>query len=145
MTAIRSANAIASDPVSFNPQPNITQDRYNLWIKYKDGKILALRNFYVKMMGKDTIADMRNLNTLSKNQFLWKFNMSLKKSGVLGRWAELTAKNLDEGDVPAWNSPYNVLGDVLSRRFGLSAAAIGGTASSAVFPKHAYHSMSLMA
>ena len=47
---------------------------------------------------------------------MWLLGGGLAGSGVYGNWTELTAATLDEGDVPALNNPFDVLGELVQKR-----------------------------
>jgi uncharacterized protein (DUF1501 family) len=61
---------------------------------------------------------------------IWLLGGGLAGSGVYGSWTELSDATLDEGDVPALNSPFDVLGELVNKRLG--------TSLSGVFPGHSY-------
>jgi uncharacterized protein (DUF1501 family) len=60
---------------------------------------------------------------------LWVLGGGLAQSGVYGKWNQLTDNALDDGDVPAWNNPFDVLGELVQKRLGvgsLSGVFLGG-------------------
>ena len=67
---------------------------------------------------------------------LWLLGGGLIGSGVYGRWQELTAAALDQGNVPGLNNPFDVLGELLQKR--LSAGSLR-----TVFPGHRLHPLGL--
>lgn len=61
---------------------------------------------------------------------MWVLGGGLRASGVYGRWDGLDATLLDSsGNVPGWNNPFDVLGELVTRR--LDAGSLSG-----VFPDH---------
>jgi uncharacterized protein (DUF1501 family) len=62
---------------------------------------------------------------------MWLLGGGLAGSQVYGKWTELSATTLDEGDVPAFNNPFNVLGELVQKRLGAGSL-------SAIFPGHSY-------
>jgi uncharacterized protein (DUF1501 family) len=62
---------------------------------------------------------------------MWLLGAGLRNSGVFGHWTRLAPSVLNLGDVPGWNSPFDVFGEVLQKRLGV------GTLSQ-IFPKHSY-------
>jgi uncharacterized protein (DUF1501 family) len=67
---------------------------------------------------------------------MWLLGGGLTGSGVYGRWQQLTAAALDQGNVPGLNNPFDVLGEVLQKR--LSAGSLR-----TVFPGHRPHPLGL--
>jgi uncharacterized protein (DUF1501 family) len=61
---------------------------------------------------------------------MWLLGGGLAGSGVYGKWSQLSAGVLDQGDVPAWNNPFDVLGELAQKRLGVGSL-------STVFPGHA--------
>ena len=59
----------------------------------------------------------------------WLLGGGLAGSGVYGKWTELSAGVLDQGDVPGWNDPFDVLGELAQKRLGAGSL-------SSVFPGH---------
>ena len=55
----------------------------------------------------------------------------LAGSGVYGKWTELSAGALDQGDLPAWNNPFDILGELAQKRLGAGSL-------SSVFPGHSF-------
>jgi uncharacterized protein (DUF1501 family) len=49
---------------------------------------------------------------------MWLLGGGLSRSGVYGKWSRLSAATLDNGDVPAWNNPFDVLGELVQKRLG---------------------------
>jgi uncharacterized protein (DUF1501 family) len=62
---------------------------------------------------------------------MWLLGGGLARSGVLGRWTQLSANTLDSGDVPGVNNPFDVLGELAQKRLGVGSL-------STVFPGHAF-------
>ena len=60
---------------------------------------------------------------------MWLLGGGLAGSGVYGKWSELSAGVLDQGDVPGWNDPFDVLGELAQKRLGAGSLA-------SVFPGH---------
>jgi uncharacterized protein (DUF1501 family) len=54
--------------------------------------------------------------------------------GVHGRWAKLSTATLPDGDVPGWNNPFDILGELAATRL-----RAGGL--SHVFPGHRVHAL----
>jgi uncharacterized protein (DUF1501 family) len=67
---------------------------------------------------------------------MWLLGGGLSSGGVHGRWRKLGVSTLDQGDVPGLNSPFDVLGEIVHKRLGLSTGSL-----KTVFPKHAYNSL----
>jgi len=61
---------------------------------------------------------------------MWLLGGGLAGSGVYGRWSQLTAASLDQGDLPGWNNPFDVLGELSQKRLGVGDL-------SGVFPGYA--------
>jgi uncharacterized protein (DUF1501 family) len=61
---------------------------------------------------------------------IWLLGGGLSGSGVFGKWSELSDATLDDGDVPAFNNPFDVLGELVNKRLGASLKN--------VFPDHDY-------
>jgi uncharacterized protein (DUF1501 family) len=61
---------------------------------------------------------------------IWLLGGGLAGSGVYGKWTELSDDTLDDGDVPALNNPFDVLGELVHKRLGTSLKS--------VFPDHDY-------
>src|SRR3954452_10916814 len=49
---------------------------------------------------------------------MWLLGGGLAASGVVGKWSKLSAATLDSGDVPGWNNPFDVLGELVQKRLG---------------------------
>jgi len=49
---------------------------------------------------------------------MWLLGGGLTGSGVFGHWEQLTGAALDDGDVPGWNNPFDVLGELVQKRLG---------------------------
>ncbi len=62
---------------------------------------------------------------------MWLLGGGLARSGVLGKWTQLTANTLDAGDVPGVNNPFDVLGELVQKRLGAGSL-------STVFPGHSF-------
>lgn len=62
---------------------------------------------------------------------MWLMGGGLTGSGVFGKWRQLNASTLDQGDVPGVNNPFDVLGELAQKR--LSAGTM-----STVFPGHSF-------
>ncbi|MDT4931875.1 MAG: hypothetical protein QOF92_4742 [Pseudonocardiales bacterium] len=60
---------------------------------------------------------------------IWLLGGGLTRSDVFGKWTQLTAATLDDGDVPGSNNPFDVLGELVQKRLG--AGSLTG-----VFPGH---------
>ena len=45
--------------------------------------------------------------------------LRLAGSGVYGQWLSLVLNVLDQGDVPALNSPFSVLAEIAQKRLGV--------------------------
>ena len=58
---------------------------------------------------------------------MWLLGGGLARSDVFGKWNQLSAAALDQGDVPGLNSPFDVLGELVQKR-------LDGGSLSAVFP-----------
>src|SRR4051794_5521233 len=67
---------------------------------------------------------------------MWLLGGGLKASGVFGNWTKLTAATLAGGDVPGWNNPFDVLGELAQKRLG--AGSLSG-----VFPGYTPSSLNL--
>jgi len=68
---------------------------------------------------------------------MWLLGGGLKHSGVYGRWHDLTSGRLDAGNIPGWNNPFDLLGEVARRRLGVGSL-------SKAFPGHHYKPLGLM-
>jgi uncharacterized protein (DUF1501 family) len=55
---------------------------------------------------------------------------------VHGQWTQLSDAVLDQGDVPGWNNPFDVLGEIVQKRLGVGSL-------STIFPGHAYAPLGL--
>jgi len=62
---------------------------------------------------------------------MWLLGGGLAGSAVYGKWTELSAGVLDAGDVPGWNNPFDVLGELAQKRLGAGSL-------SSVFPGHQF-------
>jgi uncharacterized protein (DUF1501 family) len=60
---------------------------------------------------------------------IWLLGGGLTRSDVFGKWMQLSAATLDDGDVPGSNNPFDVLGELVQKRLG--AGSLTG-----VFPGH---------
>jgi uncharacterized protein (DUF1501 family) len=60
---------------------------------------------------------------------MWLLGGGLVRSDVFGHWRALSSSTLDGGDVPGWNNPFDVLGELLQKRLG--AGSLSG-----VFPRY---------
>ena len=49
---------------------------------------------------------------------MWLLGGGLARSGVFGTWHGLAENVLDDGDVPGWNNPFDVLGELVQKRLG---------------------------
>ena len=67
---------------------------------------------------------------------MWLLGGGLARSGVLGKWRQLTANTLDAGDVPGVNNPFDVLGELVQKRLGAGSL-------STVFPGHSFAPLGL--
>ena len=67
---------------------------------------------------------------------MWLLGGGLAGSGVFGKWHQLSASTLDDGDVPGVNNPFDVLGELVQKR--LSAGSL-----STIFPGHSYAPLGL--
>jgi len=67
---------------------------------------------------------------------MWLLGGGLKASGVFGNWTKLSAATLAGGDVPGWNNPFDVLGELAQKRLG--AGSLSG-----VFPGYTPSSLNL--
>ena len=61
----------------------------------------------------------------------WILGGGLKSAGVFGRWNGVAPGVLDQGDVPAANNAFDVLGELLQSRLGIGSL-------STIFPNHSY-------
>jgi uncharacterized protein (DUF1501 family) len=52
---------------------------------------------------------------------MWLMGGGLARSGVFGKWTQLTSSVLDNGDVPGLNSPFDVLGELVQKRLGVGS------------------------
>jgi uncharacterized protein (DUF1501 family) len=62
---------------------------------------------------------------------MWILGGGLKSAGVFGQWNGVAPAALDQGDVPAANNAFDVLGELLQTRLGI------GTLST-IFPGHSF-------
>jgi len=62
---------------------------------------------------------------------MWLLGGGLKSAGVFGRWNGVAPGVLDQGDVPAANNAFDVLGELLQTRLGIGSL-------STIFPNHTY-------
>ena len=60
---------------------------------------------------------------------MWLLGGGLAGSDVYGKWNQLSASTLDQGNVPGLNNPFDVLGEVVQKRLGVGSL-------SSVFPGH---------
>ena len=60
---------------------------------------------------------------------MWLLGGGLARSGVFGKWSGLSAHTLDDGDVPGFNNPFDVFGEIVHKRLGVGSLA-------SVFPGH---------
>lgn len=67
---------------------------------------------------------------------MWLLGGGLSGSGVFGKWTQLSATTLGDGDVPGANNPFDVLGELVQKR--LSAGSLSG-----IFPGHTYRPLGL--
>jgi uncharacterized protein (DUF1501 family) len=67
---------------------------------------------------------------------MWLLGGGLARSGVFGSWHGLSAATLDNGDVPGWNNPFDVLGELAQKRLG--AGSLSG-----VFVNHTVRPLNL--
>jgi uncharacterized protein (DUF1501 family) len=65
---------------------------------------------------------------------LWLLGGGLSRSAVFGSWRQLSAGVLDQGDVPAWNNGFDVLGELLQKRLGIGRLDL-------IFPGHRHHAL----
>jgi uncharacterized protein (DUF1501 family) len=65
---------------------------------------------------------------------MWLLGGGLAGSGVYGKWSQLSAAALVNGDVPGWNSPFDVLGELVQKRLGVGSL-------SQVFPGYSLSSL----
>ena len=61
-------------------------------------------------------------------QVMWVLGGGVKP-GVAGKWDPLSAATLSQGDVPAKNQAFDVLGEVIQKRLGIGSL-------STIFPGH---------
>jgi uncharacterized protein (DUF1501 family) len=52
---------------------------------------------------------------------MWLLGGGLARSDVFGKWQQLSAATLADGDVPAWNNPFDVLGELVQKRLGVGS------------------------
>ena len=52
---------------------------------------------------------------------MWLLGGGLAASGVYGKWTQLTPDILDDGDVPGFNNPFDVLGELAQKRLGVGS------------------------
>jgi uncharacterized protein (DUF1501 family) len=62
---------------------------------------------------------------------MWLLGGGLKSSGVFGQWRGVAPSVLDQGDVPAANNSFDVLGELLQSRLNVGSL-------STIFPGHSY-------
>lgn len=55
---------------------------------------------------------------------MWLLGGGLTGSGVYGKWTQLAPDTLDDGDVPGFNNPFDVLGELAQKR--LNAGSLSG-------------------
>ncbi|HVU93024.1 MAG TPA: DUF1501 domain-containing protein [Jatrophihabitans sp.] len=55
---------------------------------------------------------------------LWLLGGGLAGSGVYGKWQQLTAASVADEDVPGWNNPFDVLGELAEKRLGVGLSGI---------------------
>jgi uncharacterized protein (DUF1501 family) len=55
---------------------------------------------------------------------MWLLGGGLAGSGVYGKWQQLTAASVADGDVPGWNNPFDVLGELAQKRLGVGLSGI---------------------
>jgi uncharacterized protein (DUF1501 family) len=67
---------------------------------------------------------------------IWLLGGGLASGGVLGKWDQLSAATLDDGDVPGLNNPFDVFGELVQKRLGAGSL-------STVFPDHSYAPLGL--
>ena len=65
---------------------------------------------------------------------MWLLGGGLAGSNVYGKWNQLTANSLDQGNVPGLNNPFDVLGEIVQKRLGVGSL-------SSVFPGHKLSSL----
>jgi uncharacterized protein (DUF1501 family) len=61
---------------------------------------------------------------------MWLLGGGLARSDVFGKWSALSATTVADGDVPGWNNPFDVLGELVQKRLGvgsLSGVFVGYT------------------
>ena len=66
----------------------------------------------------------------------WLLGGGLNGANVYGAWAGLTDASLDQGDVPASNDSFDVLGELVQKRLSVGSL-------DAVFPGHSYAPLGL--
>jgi uncharacterized protein (DUF1501 family) len=52
---------------------------------------------------------------------MWLLGGGLAGSDVFGKWSQLSAATLADGDVPGWNNPFDVLGELVQKRLGVGS------------------------
>lgn len=67
---------------------------------------------------------------------MWLLGGGLAGASVHGKWTPLNAAALDEGDVPALNAAYDVLGEVAQKRLGVGSLT-------GLFPGHRFAPLNL--
>ena len=67
---------------------------------------------------------------------LWLLGGGLSGASVYGKWSQLSAGVLDQGDVPGLNQAFDVFGELAQKRLGVGALAT-------LFPGHSYTPLNL--
>lgn len=52
---------------------------------------------------------------------MWLLGGGLSRSGVHGKWTQLSSTTLDDGDVPGVNNPFDVLGELAQKRLNVGS------------------------